>query len=60
METYADFRESYIIQTFVNKVNTKLWNNCRVYLTDDFYYNVDQNSAILWISEKLNALKRSR
>ena len=60
METYADFRESYIVQTFVNKVNTKLWNDCRVYLTDDFYYKVDQNSAILWISEKLNVLKRSR
>ena len=47
METYIDFRVSYVIQTFVNKINTKLWNDCQVYLTDDFYYKVDQNRAIL-------------
>ena len=47
METYTDFGVSYLIQTFVNKINTKLWNDCRVYLTDDFYYKVEQNTAIL-------------
>ena len=62
---------SYLIQTFVNEINTKLWNDCRVYSTDDFYYKVDQNRAILatcdscsWfihrLSGKLNVLKRSR
>ena len=31
METYTDFGVSYLIQTFVNKINTKkLWNDCRV------------------------------
>ena len=47
METYTDFGVFYFIQTFVNKINTKLWNDYRVYLTDDFYYKVDQNIAIL-------------
>ena len=47
METYTDCRVSYLIQTFVNKINTKLWNDCRVYLKDDFYNKVDQNRAIL-------------
>ena len=47
METYTDFGVSYFIQTSVSKVNTKLWNDCRVHLTDDFYYKVDQNRAIL-------------
>ena len=42
METYTDFRVSYLIQTFVNKINVKLSIDCRVYLTDDFNYNVDQ------------------
>ena len=41
LETYTDFGVSYLIQTFVNKINTKLWNDCQVYLTDDFYYKVD-------------------
>ena len=36
-----------IQQTFVNKLNTNLWNDCRVYLTDDIYYNDDQNRANL-------------
>ena len=52
METYTDFGVSYL-QTFVNKINTKLWNDCRVYLTDDFYYKVDQNRAILAILDSL-------
>ena len=30
METYTEFGDSYLIQTFVNKINTKLRNNCRV------------------------------
>ena len=30
METYTDFGVSYLIQTFINKINTKLWKNCRV------------------------------
>ena len=47
METYTDFGVCYLIQTFVNKINTKLWNDCRVYFTDDFYCKVDQNRAIL-------------
>ena len=47
METYTDFGVSYLIQTFVNKINKKLWNDCWVYLTDDFYYKLDQNRAIL-------------
>ena len=41
------YRFFYLIQTFVNKINTKLWNDCRVYLTDNFFYKVDQNKAIL-------------
>ena len=35
METYTDytdFRFSYLIQTFVNKINTKLWNDLIVEL----------------------------
>ena len=47
METYTDFEVSYLIQTFMNKIDTKLWNHCRVYLTDVFYYKVDQIRAIL-------------
>ena len=47
METHTDFRVSYLIQTFVNKINTKLWNDCQVHLTNDFYYKVDQYRAIL-------------
>ena len=47
METYIDFGVSYLIQTFVSNINTKLWNDCIVYLTDDFYYKVDQNRDIL-------------
>ena len=47
METYTYFAVSCLIPTFVSKINTKLWNDCRVYLTDDFYYKVDQNRAIL-------------
>ena len=65
-----------IIQTFVNKINAKLWNEV---LTDNFYYKVDHNRAILAtldsllghilifsadyfieIFEKLNVLQRSR
>ena len=29
METYTDFVVPYLIHTFVNKTNTKLWNDCR-------------------------------
>ena len=47
METYTDFGVSYLVQTFVNKITEKLWNDCLVYLADDFYYKVDQNRAIL-------------
>ena len=47
METYTNFGVSYLIQSFVNKINIELWNDCRVYLTDDFYYKVGQNRAIL-------------
>ena len=47
METYTDFGDSYLLQTFVNTINKKLWNDCLVYLTDDCYYKVDQNRAIL-------------
>ena len=47
METYTDFGVSYLIQTFVNKINTNLRNDCPVYLTDDFYYNADQTREIL-------------
>ena len=28
-ETYTDFGVSCLIQTFVNKIKTKLWNECR-------------------------------
>ena len=52
METYTDFGVSYL-QTFINKISTKLWNDCRVNLTDDFYYKVDQNRAILAILDSL-------
>ena len=45
METYTGFRVSYPIQNFVNKI-TKLWNDCRVYSTNDFYFKVHQNSII--------------
>ena len=44
---YTDFGVSYFIQTFVNKINTTLWNGCWVCLTNDFYYKADQNRAIL-------------
>ena len=37
METYTDFGVSYLIQVYVNKVNTKLLSDFRVYLTDDIY-----------------------
>ena len=47
METCTDFGVSYLIQTSVNKTNPKLWNDFRVYLTDDLYHKVDQNRAIL-------------
>ena len=47
METYTNFGVSYLIQSFVNKINIELWNDCWVYLTDDFYYKVGQNRAIL-------------
>ena len=43
METYIGLGVSHLIQTFVNKINC----DCRVYLTDDSYYKVDQNRAIL-------------
>ena len=29
------------------KTNTKLWNDCQVYSTDDFYNKIDQNRSIL-------------
>ena len=58
METYTDFGVSYLIQTFVNKINTKLWNDCRVYLTGDFYYKVDQNRAILATLDSLTLRSR--
>ena len=32
METYIDFLVSYLIQTFENKINTKLWNDYCVIL----------------------------
>ena len=47
METYTDFVVAYLIQSFVSKINTKLWNDCRAYFTDDIYYKVVQNRAIL-------------
>ena len=47
METYTDFEVSYPIQTSVNEINKKIWIDCKVYLTDDFYYKVDQNRTIL-------------
>ena len=53
METYTDFGVSCLIQTFVYEINTKFWNDWRVYLTDDFYYRVDQNRAILVIPDSL-------
>ena len=33
METYTDFGVSYLIQTFVKKINITLWNDCRVILS---------------------------
>ena len=30
MENYTDFGVSYLIQTFVNKINKKLLNHCPV------------------------------
>ena len=30
METYTDFGVFYLLETFVNKINTKWWNDCRV------------------------------
>ena len=53
MVTYTDFGVSYLILTFVNKINKKLWNDYRVYLTDDFHHRVDQNRAILAILDSL-------
>ena len=53
METYTDFGVSYLIQSFVSKANRKLWNDCWVYLTDDFYYKVEQNRAILATHDSL-------
>ena len=53
MVTYTDFGVSYLILTFVNKIKKKLWNDCRVYLTDDFHHRVDQNGAILAILDSL-------
>ena len=47
METYTDFEVSYPIQTSVNEINKKIWIDCNVYLTDDFYYKADQNPTIL-------------
>ena len=44
---------SFLIQTFINKINTKLGNDCRVYLTDDFYYKFDEKRAILATLESL-------
>ena len=49
MEIYPGFGVSYLILTFVNKINTKLKNDSRVYLIDDFYYKVDQNRTTLAI-----------
>ena len=57
METCTGFGASYLIQPFVNKTNPKLWNDYRVYLTEDFYHKVDQNRAIL---VTLNPLLRWR
>ena len=48
METYTDFGVSYLIQTFVNKINKKLQNDCWVNLTDYFCYKGDQKRAILY------------
>ena len=42
METYTDFGVPYLIQTFVNKINTTFLNDGGVYLTNNFYYKVDQ------------------
>ena len=36
METYTDFEVYYLIQDFVNKINTKLWNGCRIIPTSRF------------------------
>ena len=47
MKTYIDFGVSYLIETFVDKINKKLWHDSRVYLIDDFYDEDDQNKLIL-------------
>ena len=46
--------ETYLIQTFVNKINKKLWNDSCVYLTDNFHYKVDKNRAILATIDSLS------
>ena len=44
------YRVSYLIQAFVNKINTKLWNDWQVYLTDDLYYKVDHLNKVDWLN----------
>ena len=43
METYTEF--AFLFKLW--QINTKLWNDSRVYLTDDLYYKIDQNREIL-------------
>ena len=53
MKTYIDFGVSYPNETFVDKINKKLWHDSRVYLIDDFYDEVDQNKPILTTVDSL-------
>ena len=53
MKTFIDFGVSYLNETFVDKINKKLWHDSRVYLIDDFYDEVDQNKPILTTVDSL-------
>ena len=52
MEIYTDFAVSYLIQTFVNKIDTKLWNDCRsIPLPSNFKFS-ERTFYILWKEQK--------
>ena len=54
MEIYTDFGVSYLIHTFVNKINAKLWNDCLVIPlppTPNFKFS-ERTLYILWTKRK--------
>ena len=53
METYTDFGASYLIQTFVNKINTKLLNIVELFHTSRISHFQKEHLAFYEMSDNL-------